>query len=321
VLTLAVFLVILGLILTVSWGLPGFVVGPCLVIIGLSLFRQERRRRQAVAAQAIPAPPPVIPRRPGWQRFLIVAGCIAVGVIGVVTLAFRLTAGLPAAVDGFFSAMRDHDLSRAKSFLAEDFRASTTDSDLDQFIQRSALTHYSRSSWSSRTIQNNRGSLEGTVYTNSGGAIPMNVSLIKEQGQWKVYSIRKPQAGLSSAESPQVPTTGDQVRLLKSATHALADAVARKDFTQFHANVAGLWQRQTTPETFRATFQSLIDSGGNFLVLDRLDPSILAADLQSNGVLALKGRYSTTPKAIDVSGKYLYEGLDWKLVGMNIATE
>jgi hypothetical protein len=39
------------------------------------------------------------------------------------------------------------------------------------------------------------------------------------------------------------------------------------------------------------------------------------------GVLVLKGRYSTTPKAIDVTGKYLYEGLDWKLVGLNIATE
>lgn len=318
---LAILLMLLGVVLTFAFGAPGIIVGPALAIAGILLFRQERNRRRAAVAAPDGPTGPAIPKRPTWQRFLIVVGCIAIVIGGLIAIVFRMTAGLVGAADGFFAAMKAHDLNRAKTYLAEDFRASTTDSELEQFIQRSALAHYSSSSWLTRKVENNRGYLEGTISTDTGGAIPLKVSGIRERGEWKIYSISKPDAGLTSAEPRQMPSAADQARLIKASTHSLADAVARKDFHAFYATVGGLWQKQMTPEQFQAAFQSLIDSGGNFLVLDQLDPAIVRSGFDANGILEVTARYATTPKALTVEDRYLYEGLDWKLVGLEVTTQ
>src|SRR5262249_28061069 len=150
--------------------------------------------------------------RPGWQRFVIAVGCVAVAVTAVVVLVLKLTAGLTTAADGFVAAMKAHDLGRAKSYLAEDFRASATDPEVSQFIERSALARYAGSSWSRRSVTNNRGTLEGTALTDSGGAIPLVISFIRERGEWKIYSIGKPEAGLASESKQSMPSAADQVR-------------------------------------------------------------------------------------------------------------
>jgi hypothetical protein len=300
-----------------------------LIIAGGLLYRQEQRRRKVLRETAAPASQPTspaqqpslarpaVPQRPGWQRFAIVIGCIAVSICALVALALRLTAGLATTADGFFAAMSVHDFNRAKSYLAEDFKASTNEADLEQFFQHSALAHYAKSTWSSRSIVNDRGRLEGSVVTTSGGVVPLEITLIKENGEWRIYSLKKPQAGLASAETPK-PSTEDQVRLIKATTHAFANAVARKDFNAFYGGISGLWQKQITPAQMGKSFQSFVDSGANLLVLDRLDPVITGTDFDSDGLLVVSGRYLTSPSTFKFENRYLYEGLDWKLAGLHV---
>jgi len=298
--------------------------------------RQEQRRLKALRENPAPVsqpisaaqqtswtPPasslalPAAPRRPGWQRFAIVVACIGVAVSALVALVFKLTAGLVTTTDGFFAAMQVHDFDRAKSYLAEDFKASTNDADLEQFFRRSALANYAKSTWSSRSVQNDRGQLVGSVVTTSGGVIPLEISLVKEKGEWRIFSLKKPQAGLASSETPK-PTTEDQLRLVKSTTHAFAEAVARKDFGTFYGGISAVWQRQITPAKLGQVFQGFVDSGADLLVLDHLNPVITGADFDSDGLLVVSGRYLTSPSTFKFENRYLYEGLDWKLAGLNV---
>ncbi len=64
-----------------------------------------------------------------------------------------------------------------------------------------------------------------------------------------------------------------------------------------------------------------MDSGVNFLVLDSLQPALSAADFNSSGALVLKGTYATTPHPVRFEQSFVYEGVDWKLVGLSMHTE
>ena len=334
-LTLAILLQLLGLILTFSLGVTGYFVGPALIIAGGLLYRQEQRRlkalrenpapasqpapptQQTAAAQPAPSARPAIPRRPGWQRFAIVVGCIAITISALIAVVFKLTAGLVTTTDSFFAAMKVHDFNRAKSYLAEDFKASTTEADLEQFFRHSALASYASSTWSSRSINNDRGHLEGSVLTSTGGVVPLEISLVKENGQWRIYSLQKPQSGLASGDTPK-PTTEDQVRLIKATTHAFAEAVAHKDFGAFYGGISGLWQKQVTAAQLGKAFQGFIDSGADLLVLDRMTPVITGADFDSDGLLVVSGRYLSSPSTFKFENRYLYEGFGWKLAGLHV---
>ena len=208
--------------------------------------------------------PAVPPRRPGWQRFLIGFGAVIVSFAGLFALVWRLTAGLATTADEFFLALKAEDFAKARTYLAEDFRAATSEQELREFVSRSALANYAGASWSTRSIQNSTGMLEGVIETASGGSIPMSISLVREHDAWKIYTLRKLDAGLQSLQSGPTPSVAEQVRLVRATTHDFADAVARKDFTAFHANTATVLQQQFTAAELQKAMQSFIDTRRGF---------------------------------------------------------
>jgi hypothetical protein len=315
-LALAVLLLVAGLIFTFSLGATGYVVGPLTVIAGAWLYRHEQRRRKELTANP-PVAAPSAPRRPGWQRFLIGLGAVLVSIAGLFALVWRLTAGLATTADEFFLALKAQDFAKARTYLAEDFRAATSEQALREFVTRSALRNYASASWSSRSIANSTGTLEGVVETSSGGSIPMSITLVREHDDWKIYTLRKLDAGIQSLQSGSTPNGAEQVRLVRATTHDFADAVARKDFTAFHANTASLWQKQITPAGLQSAMQPFVDSGADFRVLDKMTPVIKTAVLDEDGALVIEGSYPTTPTPFTFRHRYLYEGLDWKLIGIN----
>src|SRR5690349_12926232 len=147
-LTLAVLMQLAGLIFTFSLGTAGYVLGPLVIIAGGWLYRHEQRRRKAAALEPPPQAPPAPPRRPGWQRFLIGFACVGFVICGMVALVWRLTAGLVTITDEFFLALKARDFAKAKTYLAEDFRAATSEQDLADFVSRTALNKYASASWS-----------------------------------------------------------------------------------------------------------------------------------------------------------------------------
>ncbi|HEV7609508.1 MAG TPA: hypothetical protein VGO61_19385 [Steroidobacteraceae bacterium] len=315
-LTLAVLLQIAGLIFTFSLGIAGYVIGPLTLLAGGLLYRHEQRRRKAAAANPPVQSQPLPPRRPGWQRFLIGLTAVVVAFAGLFALIWQLTSGLAQTADQFFLALRAQDFVTAKTYLAEDFRAATSEQELRDFVSRSALGNYASASWSSRSIENSTGTLEGVVETSTGGSIPMSISLVREHGDWKIYTLRKMDAGIKSLQSAATPSVAEQMRLVRATTHDFADAVARKDFTAFHAKTAALWQKQITPADLQKAMQSFVDSGEDFRRLDDLQPVIESAGIDGDGALVIEGSYPTTPNAFKFRHRYLYEVLDWKLISI-----
>jgi len=249
----------------------------------------------------------------------IVIGIVVVFALGIATI-FYFTAGMAKTADAFFEAVRKQDIAAARSYLSEDFKASTDEAALKEFLSKGALLKFKTASWSNRQISGGRGELNGAVTTDTGGVVPLKFMFVKENDAWKIYAIQKPTAGLQTEQaSPSIPTKANQATLVKRSIHDFGLSVNSKTMEHFHSTVSQLWRRQFTTEKFNEVFGKTFDAGWDLIVLDKDEPVIEPVlSLGEHGELVLKGYFPTKPKQVNFEQKYLYEGVDWKLFGFGI---
>jgi len=121
-----------------------------------------------------------------WKKVLL---GIAVFIVGVVALAMFATSGLNKPVERHFAALHAGDVIGAYSELSIAARQQTS---LDDFkamlVNTPALTHVTGESFSSRTVTNGQGQLEGTLDIEGGGKLPIEIRLVKENDTWKILA-------------------------------------------------------------------------------------------------------------------------------------
>lgn len=248
---------------------------------------------------------------------------IVIGIVVVFVLAigavFYFTLGMARAADEFFAAIKRQDISAAHSYLSEDFKASTDEAALKQFLTTGALLNFKETTWSNRKISGGRGELDGEVITDKGGVVPLKLMFVKENDAWKIYAIQKPTAGLQTEEtSPSIPSKADQVVLVKRAMVDFGKSVNEQSMAHFRSTVSQTWQRQFTQEKLDEAFGSVYGKGLDFTALERVEPVIEPpTGLGDNGELVLKGYFPAGPNRLHFEQTYLYEGVGWKLLGFS----
>jgi hypothetical protein len=86
-----------------------------------------------------------------------------------------------------------------------------------------------------------------------------------------------------------------------------------------HEHISHLWQRQFSVEKLDKSFESFFKFGDALMILDRYPPQFTEkAMIDENGVLILVGTYPTKPSQVYFEHHYIYEGLGWKLVALNV---
>jgi len=251
-----------------------------------------------------------------WIKILL--GVMSIFAVTIAAI-FYLTSGMVNTADSFFSAVKQQNIAKARSYLAEDFKASTDEKTLTEFLSKGAILNFKKASWSNRQISSGRGELNGSITTDSGGIVPIKIIFVKESNAWKIYAIQKPTAGLQSEDSsPTSPGKNEQMALVKQSIHDFIVSVENKNMEHFRGTVSRLWQRQVTTEQLNTAFKSVIDSGANWSVLEGFEPVISPeAKVDENGILLIAGLYQTKPN-VHFELKYVYEGLAWKLAGFSI---
>ena len=121
----------------------------------------------------------------------------------------------------------------------------------------------------------------------------------------------------------EVPDKAELKKMSEESMAAFGQALKDKDFSGFYIDIAAIWQKQTSPEKLQEAFKDML--GGNFDILGIVkelkpvfDP---APQIDSDGVLIIKGYYPTKPNRLTFQLKYLEEEAEWKLVGINVKTE
>ncbi|SIO09020.1 hypothetical protein SAMN02745824_2910 [Parasphingorhabdus marina DSM 22363] len=251
-----------------------------------------------------------------WMK-VVLGGVAFLGLL--FGLVFWITGGAADASDEFFAKVQNGEMDQAYELLTEDFQAGTSKEQLERFLSSSALDHVTETSWSSRSIENNVATLKGTVTTDTGGVIPLTVTLVNSDAGWKIQGIEKGQSGISGeSDMPTLPPNEKQREIAGATTDVFIDSVEAADMTALHQVSSSFLQEQATVEKLNAALLDIGGSDGEMSVLKGKTPFLAGpAELDKEGTLIINGYYDTLPNRYEFRYKYVYEDDDWKLLGIS----
>lgn len=146
--------------------------------------------------------PPGIPKKKKWPKIL---GGILAFIILAVGLAFYFTSGIVEVVEKQLALLRQGDIKGAYGLTCKDFQKATSLEQFTGFVQRyPSLSQNQSHTFTSRSIENNIGTVKGTLTAKDGAVTPVEFQLVKEQGEWRILfiEVRPAGAGIKEAEKP-----------------------------------------------------------------------------------------------------------------------
>jgi hypothetical protein len=172
-----------------------------------------------VVFPASPVPPmgapPLAPRKGRSPVFWIGLGCCGCLALGVVIFglifgaAFVGTRGAVDAVHAQIADIKKGDLDAAYGRMSDAYRQSHTSADFAAFVGRHpGLKENSDTTFSNRSINNDRGHLEGFLMAASGAKETVTYELVKQSGQWKIDDIKFEGEAAMSAQGGGGPGGG-----------------------------------------------------------------------------------------------------------------
>ena len=131
--------------------------------------------------------PPGSPKKKKWP--VILAGVVAF-IILAVGLAFYFTAGMVGVVEKQLEFLRQGDIKSAYGLTSKDFQKATSLEKFTAFVkQYPSLSQNQGHTFTTRTIENNIGTVKGTLTARDGAVTPVMFQLVKEQGEWRILFI------------------------------------------------------------------------------------------------------------------------------------
>ncbi len=253
------------------------------------------------------------------KKLFIVISCICVLIGSTVGLVFFMTSEMTKTADTFLSDIQLKNFSNAYSHLSNDFQNTISEPEFTSFLTTSSLASTQKFSWNSRSISGSIGELQGSITTSTGNTINLQSVLIKEDGTWKIFSLFIPQAGIVTHPSGKLPDNTKLVALIDTSLLKFAESVNAKDFSAFHSHIAYIWQKQTSIEQFKQIFQPFVDKEINMLpAINSYTPIFEPLPIiNEEDILVVQGHYPTQPQ-LQFKLKYIYEGIKWKLMGINV---
>ncbi|MEP3226370.1 MAG: hypothetical protein ABJO01_10370 [Parasphingorhabdus sp.] len=250
-----------------------------------------------------------------WMK--IVLG-IAAGIFVLVGLIFWLTGDVTKAGDDFFIAVQNEDMDAAYALLSDDFQAGVSKRELKIFLSKNALDTVVETSWNSRSISGSKGQLEGTVTTQSGNKIPLELRLIKSESGWKINAIEKERAGLKIISSGQtLPPAAKQVELFQDTVAIFAQSLSEKSMRALWETGTAAYQEEVSLENLDKAFEKFFKYADGYAEISKMVPVIDNSKIEEDfDVLVIRGHYPVEPFPIYFRQLFYYEGVDWKFDGI-----
>lgn len=248
-----------------------------------------------------------------WQKIGLVVACIALFIGAIIGVVFYATSGITDTADEFFAAAAEGDYDTANGLLSTQLQGEL-DRGIRPFLAFNGIEKVVEKSWSSRSIENDVGRLEGTVTTAEGGKIALTMQFISENGEWKIDGIEIAPRGLQSGGGGMaIPSVDEQERLIARATQGLMNTLRTDDFEGFNSE----WVNGMDPADLRAGLgalpQEVLDA--MFMTQPEFTP---ASALNERGFLVLDGVYRTDKGNFKFSYSFMDQGGQTKLIAMDI---
>jgi hypothetical protein len=142
--------------------------------------------------------PPRGPKKRKWPKIL--AGALAL-IIVAVGLAFYFTSGMVGVVEKQLDLLRQGNLKGAYELTSKDFQKATSLEQFAAFVKNyPSLSQNQDHTFTTRSIENNIGTVKGTLTAKDGAVTPVEFQLVKEQEEWWILSIKVQPSGAGIKE-------------------------------------------------------------------------------------------------------------------------
>lgn len=132
---------------------------------------------------------------------------VVVFIIVIVVVALVATQGISDVAKGQLEALKKEDYIKAYAYTSIDFQKATSLEEFKKFVAAyPSLRNNESSSFTNREIQNNEGTLQGTLTSRDGATTPVEYKFVKEKGEWRILSIKLKTTGAKVTEEEATPT-------------------------------------------------------------------------------------------------------------------
>ena len=154
-------------------------------------------------------------------------------------------------------------------------------------------------------------------YPTRPNKVTFKLKYVQEKSAWKLLGINVHVLPFVENAGP-VPSEAEAERLALDSLLAFDQAIKAKSFDNFYAQIAKLWQAQTTSAKLKEIFQSFIAQKADIAGISEVEPVFDSKPaINEDNFLVLKGSYPA-PSKVFFELKYAYEDQSWKLVGINV---
>jgi hypothetical protein len=150
------------------------------------------------AAPELPEDPK---KRPMPLWFKVLASLTVLALVGV-TAGILFTESLVDVIDDQLEALRKSDVSAAyQEYTSNEFRNTMSPDEFQKFIHaHPILTNNQSAHFTERSIQKHKGTIRGNLTSSDHVKVPVEYELVKENGQWKILSLRFPDTKAAPGE-------------------------------------------------------------------------------------------------------------------------
>lgn len=185
-------------------------------------------------------------RMPLW--FKILASLAVIALIGV-TAGILFTESLVDVIDHQLEALRHSDIDKAYSkYTSQEFQKETSPEEFKHFIQSYPIFSTNEfAHFTQRSIKGNIGTIRGNLTSPDHVKVPIEYKLIKEDGRWKILSLRllNPEAVRASHETINAEELNEVV---KNQLHEIKQDNILEAYNHYSSNE---FKEATTSQAFQ----------------------------------------------------------------------
>ncbi len=252
---------------------------------------------------------------------------IVLPIVGLLTFGLTLAilflfgpGGVSGAAQPFLDALAKRDFVAAANMRSTRFRDAVSQDAFERFLGESRIGMYASGSWSGWKIENGVGTVDGEFRTATGETRPLRLSMIKEDGEWRIDAIQ-PLRPDTDRDTPAavLPTPIEAVILIRDATAQFARGVNAGDFTELRDAAAPELKAQYSVAELDAQFKAFVDNRINLLPLEEVAPNLSAEPaVDPDGVLRVVGYYPVAGGRVEFDYKFVYRYVGWRLISINV---
>jgi len=128
----------------------------------------------------------------------------------------------------------------------------------------------------------------------------------------------------ADASKNEIPGGDEMQDMVKKTLLDFNDSLQKEDFTDFHSKISRFWQKQTSPEKLKSSFQGFIDGNADLSPIRPMTARFTKGPETTRSLgmktLEVNGEYPTSPITSTFELKYIAEGKEWKLAGIQVVT-